>query len=134
MNYRRGLRRLYAVLAGAWLLLVLLMVAGERWLWAPWHVLPVTGDQLTREARGRNSRTGGSQFGGVPVDAPKPCGLGVGGGAVELSPSEVSVNPNEFSAFGKAKSVAALSLPLPILGYVLLFWVWPWVHRGFTRA
>jgi hypothetical protein len=29
------------------------------------------------------------------------------------------------------RNVAALALPLPILGYALLFWVWPWVYRGF---
>jgi hypothetical protein len=136
MNYRRGLHRLYVVFAAAWFLLVLFMVAAERWLWAPWHVLPATWHD---------------QFGGIPVDAPKAGDWGAvkeepippPPSGFEKPPSDAldgmlshmpkvkpSARPTR-SVLRKAGDVAALSLPLPILGYVLLFWVGPWVYRGF---
>jgi hypothetical protein len=108
MNYRRGLQRLYAVLASAWFLLVLFMVAADRWLWVPWHVFPATGEGLAKEYR-------------VSVSQVAP---------VELSPAEVTLKA-KLSFSRKAESVGLLSLPFPVLGYVVLFWVGPWVYRGF---
>jgi hypothetical protein len=113
VNYRRGLRRLYLTLAAAWFLVVLFMVATDHWLWTPWNVLPVTWGRLAKER-------------GVWISTGPP---------VELSPKDVQLDQIlatlPVSPLRIARNVAALALPLPILGYVLLFWVWPWIYRGF---
>jgi hypothetical protein len=128
MNYRRGLHRLYLTLAAAWFLLVLFMVATDRWFWTPWRVLPITwggGWQVVSQ------EPIPSQFGGVPVDAPA---TGRSPDALDDMLSRMpksNRNARPLSLTRKAEDVAALALPFPILGYALLFWVWPWVYRGF---
>jgi hypothetical protein len=119
MNYRRGLHRLYLVLAASWFLLVLFMVATDHWFWTPWRVLPVTWEQLAKKH--------GLTVSDVPAPPPgfevsRPDALDdMLSGMPKAAPSPLRI----------LRDVAALSVPLPALGYLLFFWVWPWIYRGF---
>lgn len=50
MNFRRGFQRVYAILAVAWVALVIFMVISDRWICEPWwRVLPNTYDNLAEQ-------------------------------------------------------------------------------------
>jgi hypothetical protein len=107
MNYRNGVQRLYAVLAVAWVLLTAVMVTSNRWIWQPWRITPISWEEDAKQY-------GLSFSDKMPTD-----GKYVG---------DIIVRPRT-----KLIWICALSLPMPITGYLLLFQVIPWVYRGFRR-
>lgn len=111
MNYRRGLQRAYFVLVAAWIALVVFMVLSDRWICEPWwRVLPNTYDSLAEQA------------GAGPNSTSQPL---INGYLKFLE------GINDHFAAKKAIWIAALSLPMPIVGYLLLFGAVPWIYRGF---
>jgi hypothetical protein len=111
MNYGRGLRRVYALLTVAWIALVVSMVVSNRWVWTPWRITPTTEDALLKE------------YGGVVADPNDH--------QYDDSPLVKAVGP---PVSRKIAEVAALALPIPITGYLLLFYAVPWVFRGFKST
>lgn len=95
------------------------MVATDHWLWKPWHVPPIAWSGAWQ----------------VVKEEPIPHRLRARGSALDdmLSrmPKARAGAPVPRSVFRKSEDIAALALLLPILGYALLFWVWPWIYRGF---
>ena len=122
MNIRRGFQRVYGLLTVAWIALVIFMVLSNRWICEPWwRVLPISYDtfynNLTEQA-------------GLPPNA-----------KVEEMPSvfinryfQIMGDINDHLRAKKAIWIAALSLPLPIFGYLLLFGALPWIYRGFKPS
>jgi len=110
MNYRRGLQRVYAVAWGAWLLVVVFMVLSNRWSWVPWRITPMTWAEAAKEA-------------GLEYVLPPPAGFEMDSAA---QMQVIVVSPAR-----KVLWIGALALPLPLLGYFLLFHVSRWVYRGF---
>jgi len=121
MNYRRGLQRVYAVLSATWAIAVLFAVLSGHW--QPWERFQIAETEI----------------------APT---------SVEFDPSELrpvpDVSPEEFLKQNPRKTAkladilpdpstwrriawtaSAASLP-PIVGYSILFLVFPWVYRGFA--
>lgn len=151
MNYRRGLQRVYLVLTVAWFLLVLLMVVSNRWVWEPWQITPsYAPDWFTQNAPHAVDYTALAKEAGAissqPANAlpPPPPGYTidstrVDSGASRLPPGAKLVSgsvPQQPSAIGvstfrKVIWITWLSLPMPVIGYLLLFHVSRWVYRGF---
>jgi hypothetical protein len=102
MNYRRGFQRLYLVCATAWMAGTLFAMLSGRW--EPWHP---------------RKSNGGSQF--------------------LVSPEEFLAHPDPSywshqqrqEQIKKWLSVVAISIGLPLAVYVLVFWIAPWIQRGF---
>ncbi|MGB6942958.1 MAG: hypothetical protein WBE37_11215 [Bryobacteraceae bacterium] len=110
MNYRRGLRRVYLVLAAAWIAGVTLALFSGRW--QPWRSeLPVW---VTQNAT---------------LQRPTPD-----------SDSPFKVTPEAFLHEEAMKEIrhrtwiwtAGLSIVPPALLYALVFGIAPWVYRGFS--
>ena len=104
MNYRRGLQRLYLVLAVAWVAGVLFVVPSGRW--EPWHkkVDPKVWADL-----------------GVVPATPE-----------EVSFSDLkSIRDYRIEVWLWATGLAFIP---PLIGYAFLFLVAPWVYRGFHPA
>lgn len=106
MNYRRGLGRLYAVLAIAWIAIAAFMVISDRWVWEPWRIAPMTWGDVTQ------ARSDGTVV--------FPAGM-------TLTKEDVLV----AAPSTKLLWSAALGLPIPLLGYLVLFCAAPWIYRGF---
>jgi hypothetical protein len=113
MNYRKGFQRLYLVAAFFWFCVITFMVASDHWIWVRWRLLPTTWAALTKETYG------------TVISAP-PEGF-------EMSPGSTA-HIVKATPFGKVEGIVALSLPLPLAGYLMLFYVFPWVYAGFKRA
>jgi hypothetical protein len=105
LDYRRGLQRLYVVLAVAWFLLVLFQVASDHWVREPWRITPSTWSEMAKRY-----------------------------GAVEAAPGTKADFAVTVSPLRKATWIIWLSLPIPVVGYVLLFEVSRWVYHGFRSS
>lgn len=101
---RRGLQRLYAVLAITWLGMVVYMVASDRWIWEPWRITPTSWDDIV-------NRSGA-------VDGP-----------IYTKAAYTLMVPRST----KVMWIAGLSLPMPIVGYLLVFHVSGWVYRALSN-
>jgi hypothetical protein len=82
------------------------MVCSDRWIWERWSIVPSTWESVVEK------------YGGV-IDKAPPSESVASYAAIEVPPLQ------------KAKWIAALSIPLPTIGYFLLFCVSSWVYRGF---
>jgi hypothetical protein len=138
MNYRRGFQRVYLTLAGAWFVLASFMILSYQWVWVDWRLTPRTVDELIRKYRDPDVRP-----------APPP------GYTLDATPQPKSPpDPDTFMASGGPKKTfteadvadpAYLRLPLstrilwitelgvafPLAGYLMLFYLFPWVYLGF---
>jgi hypothetical protein len=155
-DYRRGFQRFYAVLSLGWAATILFVILSG--FWEPWYMPIFNGGWSSVDAHSVSGRTpvadtppsGGSQFGGVPVD-PLPQT------ATEQKPlSVVSSEPlpqtetiDDFlerrhreqraRALGLQRTTmwkwaVGVALLPPLIAYLCLFVIIPWVYRGFTPA
>jgi len=120
MNYRRGFQRLYAVAVVSWVTFVLFTTQSGRW--KPWPAMPHSQWEIESER---------------PIDSPNPSNK-EGEPKLTVSPEEFLRNAahqeERHRAIVRWSWVAGLALIPPILGYLLLFCVSPWIYRGFTPA
>ena len=114
MNYRRGSQRLYVVMTGAWIGLLLLALPSYR---VRFWVAPIDYGKY-----GVVTTPTGDWF---KDNAPK---------------SIVTQNPDSFepdpptisdSRVGKALWLLVVTLGPPAMGYIVVFVVVPWIFRGF---
>jgi len=139
MNYRRGFQRTYAVLAVAWIALVIFMVTSDRWIWTQWRITPTTWDALAKECGSVDVPPG--ELGSNPTDPSAIADQYIR----QLDQQNRPAQNNNQSVKNGAKTLvvppgpkvewtAALSLPVPVLGYLFLFVVIPWIYRGFKSG
>ena len=104
MNYRRGLQRLYAVLTVAWIALVLFTVLPGRW--RPWLAFSQWQSELHPYTQGG---TGSLEDIDLPATA------------------RLEIHTRRLWAVG-------LSIGPPLIAYLLLFYVAPWLYHGFRSG
>ena len=134
MNYRRGLQRLYAVLAVVWIAGAPFAVLSGSW--EPW--LKFQGAELyTAEDRTANvdhsSPTGWSIANESPKQRPSvipapPLPIGVKMARLRVVDWAATERMRAYQRWIWAGGLLALP---PIFGYLILFYVIPWVYRGF---
>ena len=132
MNYRRGFQRFYAVVACAWIASISFAILSGSW--RPWYS-PIFnhGWSSTEDV--------------PPVTVVKSEPLPAGTGTIaSLSPSTGDkaspfiVSPEEFLRQETAHQhkirmwsrMTVLALSPPLIGYLVLFFIVPWVYRGFS--
>jgi hypothetical protein len=133
MNYRRGLKRIYAVLTVAWVVIVLLTVLTGRW--EPWlrlqpKTLPADFSAWDEPKKMEFSPSELRPFTPPPLSS--------------LQPTETSqkspASPDIFDRIAREqfaerwKWALGLSLLTPAVMYLLLFHVSRWIYRGFQPA
>jgi hypothetical protein len=132
MNYRRGFQRLYVVLAAGWILAALVVLPSERIRF--WHAEQRLGnlsgstsdvpahenifDQLARERESLQTHTERSEQTKKPLTVV----------------SSVDDAPAPESRLRKALWLAGVLIGPPATGYGFLFFVIPWIYRGFRPA
>lgn len=102
MNYRRGLQRLYAVLAITWVAAILLFATRDRPTHTDWIEVP-------------DSQLKGDVFDQV---------------AAEYKRDHTPPEPEELVRYWSVQGTIAVGPPA--VGYLLLFVVLPWIYRGFN--
>jgi len=123
VNYPVGFQRGYAVLAGGWIIATVLMLPTDRVKF--WAVPAISRQAEDTIRQGLHD--------GYTADEIRQKMQEAG-----WSPEAIEV---QLSPFGYAKPLpsrrekivrllSVLILP-PLIGYVLLFYIFPWVHRGF---
>jgi hypothetical protein len=106
MNYRRGLQRVYAVLTVVWIAAVLFVIPPDRLrVWS--GELESIDDFM---AFGRDHPIRNTLFFILVNNFP---------------------NPHYDSRLEKCAWLATTLFLPPILGYLLIFYVGPWIYRGF---
>lgn len=110
MNYRRGLLRVFGVLASAWVVLVLLGALSGRW--EPWRSFEQSEER-------------------VPLISPE-----------EFLKESAAPHADIFDQVSAAERKAAhrrwmwasgTSIAPPLFLYSMLFYVLPWIYRGFKH-
>jgi hypothetical protein len=135
MNYRRGFQRLYVVLAVVWIAGAPFSVLYGRW--EPWLIFQRT-ELYASEVRIANvdhsSPTGWSFANESPrqnsssvIPAP-PLPLGVKLARLRVVDWPATERMRAHQRWIWAGSLLALP---PLFGYLILFFVIPWVYRGF---
>ena len=128
MNYRRGLRRAYAVLTATWVAVLLFTLPSDRLkFWsAPPQNVKVT-----------------NRFGDEPIPPPPPSG-------VRFQEEQHSDSFQEAARSGdwniwtrdgepatrvqKVLWLAGVLFIPPVFGYIAIFFMIPWVYRGFRPS
>ena len=105
MNYRRGFQRAYLVLAVVWIAATLLLAARDRPTHTDWIDVP-----------------SGTQAKGDGWDQ----------AAAEYKRDHQPPYPEELSRYWTVQGAVVVGPPL--VGYLLLFVVVPWIYRGFKPA
>lgn len=101
MNYRRGFQRVYAVLTVVWAAAMLFAVLSD--VWQPWYSPILNGGWSSTEDQLRIVRS-------------------------EPLPGQTLDSAQQVRRWLWA---AGLSTLPPLLGYLILFYLVPWVYRGF---
>jgi hypothetical protein len=119
MKYRRGLQRIYAVLAVGWIAAVLITQPPDRLKF--WQVTPMpTLEDLEKS-----------------FTLPPEAGLGPGdsnSGSFIWNSDWKVLEPQPASRTQKALWLARVLLVPLALGYVVTFFAIPWIYRGFRQA
>jgi hypothetical protein len=119
VNYRRGFRRVYVVCAVFWMLAVLVVSVRDK----------PDGDRRTT---GIPVQTKTDEFGGVALTDAEVAKLDQASAGHSSEPLRVGKSeplPSPPGSYWISRSALAL-LPAA-LGYVLAFWLTPWIYRGF---
>jgi hypothetical protein len=125
MNYRRGLQRVYAVFAAIWIAGILFAVLSGRW--EPWHTpsAPIS-DKLPPPPAGYTPPpTPGWSFVDEPpkTEPPKTAKI-----------DDIDETATQRMIIRQRWSWASgLSTIPPLIFYLILFYVVPWVYRGFKQ-
>jgi len=134
MNYRRGFQRLYLVFAAGWILAALVVLPSETVRF--WHAeqqlanpssstsdAPAHEDVVDQIARERGTLQTSTER---PDQTKKPLRVVSSYYATDATPPE--------SRMRKALWLAGVLIAPPATGYVLLFFLIPWIYRGFKPA
>jgi hypothetical protein len=122
MNYRRGFQRVYALLVVLWIAFVLLATQSGKW--RPWPYMPRAQWEIDAEKAV------------IPPPLPRS--------AANTNEPVFNVSPEQFlrdaahqeerhRAIIRWSWVIGFALLPPIFGYLLLFYVTPWIYQGFTQ-
>jgi hypothetical protein len=106
MNYRRGFQRVYAMLAAVWIAAVLFVIPPDRF--KVWSVELESPEEFLNFQRDHPTRN--MLFFLLVDNFP---------------------NPHYSSKVEKSAWLATTLLLPPVFGYFLLFYVGPWIFRGF---
>jgi hypothetical protein len=137
MNYRRGLQRVYAVLTVAWITFVFLTILPGRWEpWTNWDVWVNRGWSF---ADGKQGMASLDDIVAVPTPAGQPQQYEIDLSKLrDTPPPKPTVSIEEFLSHERTKRkltwAVGLSLLSPLVPYVLLFYILPWVYRGFRST
>ena len=117
MNYRRGLQRVYAVLTAIWMACVLFTVLTGRW--EPWQHLQADWTPPPP----------GSWQGPAPIISPEEF---LKKNTARLSDIDEAATQRMLmhQRFGWAFGVSTIP---PLAAYLILFFIVPWVYRGFKQ-
>jgi len=119
MNYRRGLQRLYVLMVLCWIAFVLLATQSGRW--KPWPA----AYNSEWDIESMTPIASSSAVSEKPTD-PK----------WTVTPEQYlrryARQQNQRSYIVRWSWVAGLSIIPPLLTYFLLFYITPWIYRGFA--
>ena len=134
-NYRHGLQRLYVVLAISWITFV--VVATQSGRWRPWPYMPRASWELPPHDSVVPAPHGQWEIESEtpivpPVTAPSPTKTN---GPQFVSPEkflrDAALQEERHRSIVRWSWVTGIAIVPSALGYVLLFYVAPWVYRGF---
>lgn len=132
MNYQRGFQRLYVLLVICWIAFVVLATQSGRW--RPWPYMPRASWELQTSAippRGQWEIESETPI-VPPVMTPIPAKTN---DPKFVSPEkflrDAALQEERHRNIVKWSLVAGAAVAPSALGYALLFYVAPWVYRGF---
>jgi hypothetical protein len=137
MNYRRGLQRFYVVLVICWIAFV--VVATQSGRWRPWPYMPRASWEVPPHDPAVPAPQGKWEIESEtpivpPTSASKPRPT-KSDGPDFVSPEkflhDAALQEERHRSIIRWSWVTGLAIVPSALGYVLLFYVAPWIYRGF---
>src|SRR5208283_55834 len=124
VNYRRGFQRLYILASIVWIVALLFVLPHDRlsfWSVAKKSPLVVDPSQVDDPWNGYDAKKDLGNDPVVPVPPPPP-------GSIPIGDQKV---PDSTSRTQRTMWLASALFGPPALGYAAIFFVIPWVCRGF---
>jgi hypothetical protein len=106
MNYRRGFQRVYAALTVVWITVIMFVVLAD--FWQPWYSPIFNGGWSSTEDQS-------------PLAVVRS----------EPLPAQTWTVAQQVRRWTWA---TGLSMVPPLLGYLILFYLLPWIYRGFRSS
>ena len=137
MNYRRRFQRVYAALTVAWIAVLLFMLPADRLRFWQAEIWQSTYDHSPEAVD--LSRYGTVEPTPPPPNETKALSDAKGWTVVKETPIDYgphSAVPIPFgeSPTGKSAWLASVLFLPPVLGYIAIFLVIPWIYRGFRSG